>query len=152
MSKSDTPGRKNQAQDGGTLGDAYDRVTDRVSAAYDTAREKAGDAVHGAAVGVEANPLVALLGGLALGAIAGILIPRLDKERELLAPVGARVGDALRAALEAGRSAGSDALAESGLGTDNLRQQAGKLFEHAATVATAAGTAAVGAARDKATR
>ena len=152
MSKSDTAGRKTQPQDTGTLSDTYDRVAERVSAAYSTAREKAGDAVQGATSGVGANPMVALLGGLALGAIAGILIPRLDKERELMGPVGARVGEALRAALDAGRSAGADALADSGLSTDNLRQQASTLFEQATNIATAAGTAAVGAARDKANR
>ena len=128
--------------------DAYGKVSDRVAAAYAAAREKTGQAGEK----IEANPLAALLGGIAIGAIAGALIPRLAKEKELLAPLGDKIGEAARAALDAGKTAGSGALEEAGLSSDQIRQQVSKLVEQALKAASEAGTAAVAAARESATR
>ena len=128
--------------------DAYGKVSDRVAAAYAAAREKTGQAGEK----IEANPLAALLGGIAIGAIAGALIPRLAKEKELLAPLGERIGEAARAALDAGKSAGAGALEEAGLSSDQIRAQVSKLVEQALKAANEAGTAAVEAARESATR
>ena len=41
---------------------------------------------------LDTNPLGVLAGGLALGAIAGALLPRTDREKELMRPVGAKLG------------------------------------------------------------
>ena len=128
--------------------DAYGKVSDRVAAAYAAAREKTGQAGEK----IEANPLAALLGGIAIGAIAGALIPRLAKEKELLAPLGERIGEAARAALDAGKSAGTGALEEAGLSSDQIRAQVSKLVEQALKAANEAGTAVVEAARESATR
>ena len=132
----------------GALTDAYGKVGDRIAAAYAAAREKTA----GAGQTLEANPLSALIGGIAIGALAGALLPRIEKEKELLAPLGARIGDAARAALEAGRSAGTDALDEAGLSGDQLRSQVSKLVEQALKAAGTAGTAAIQAARESSTR
>jgi ElaB/YqjD/DUF883 family membrane-anchored ribosome-binding protein len=132
----------------GALTDAYGKVSERVAAAYAAAREKTA----GAGQTLQANPLGALIGGIAIGALAGALLPRIEKEKELLAPLGARIGDAARAALEAGRSAGTDALDEAGLSTDQLRGQVAKLVEQALKAAGTAGTAAIQAARESSTR
>ena len=132
------------------LGDAYERVTERMNAAYSTAIDKAGSGVQGAASALESNPLVAVLGGIAVGAIAGALIPRLAQEKDLLAPIGGKIGDAARAALDAGKTAGTEALTGAGLSTDSLRGQVSALVDQAIKAAGAAGTAAVGAARDAA--
>jgi ElaB/YqjD/DUF883 family membrane-anchored ribosome-binding protein len=129
-----------------TLSDAYGKVSDRVAAAYAAAREKTA----GAGEKLEANPLAALLGGIAIGAIAGALLPRLEKEKELLAPLGAKIGDAARAALDAGKSAGTGALDEAGLSSDQIRAQVSKLVEQALKAASTAGTAAIEAARESA--
>ena len=128
--------------------DAYGKVSERVAAAYAAAREKTGQAGEK----LESNPLAALLGGIAIGAIAGALIPRLAKEKELLAPLGEKIGEAARAALDAGKSAGAGALDEAGLSTDQIRAQVSKLVEQALKAANEAGTAAVDAARESATR
>lgn len=133
---------------GNALTEAYGKVGERVAAAYAAAREKTA----GAGQTLEANPLSALLGGIAIGAIAGALIPRLEKEKELLAPLGAKIGEAARAALEAGRSAGTGALDEAGLSSDQLRSQVSKLVEQALKAAGTAGTAAIQAARESSTR
>jgi len=128
--------------------DAYGKVSERVAAAYAAARDKTGQAGEK----LEANPLAALLGGIAIGAIAGALIPRLAKEKELLAPLGEKIGEAARAALDAGKTAGSGALEEAGLSSDQIRAQVSKLVEQALKAASEAGTAAVAAARESATR
>jgi len=128
--------------------DAYGKVSDRVAAAYAAAREKTGQAGEK----LEANPLAALLGGIAIGAIAGALIPRLAKEKELLAPLGEKIGEAARAALDAGKSAGAEALEDAGLSSDQIRAQVSKLVEQALQAANEAGTAAVEAARESASR
>ena len=128
--------------------DAYGKVSERVAAAYAAARDKTGQAGEK----LEANPLAALLGGIAIGAIAGALIPRLAKEKELLAPLGEKIGEAARAALDAGKTAGSGALEEAGLSSDQIRAQVSKLVEQALKAASEAGTAAVEAARESATR
>ena len=133
-----------------TLNDAYEKVSDTVVSAYAAARDRASGAAQTTATGIDANPLLALLGGLAMGAIAGALAPRSDKERELLAPVGGRIADAAKAALEAAKTAGTDALGEAGISQDNLRAQSSKLLEQLLKAAGAAGSAAAGAARDAA--
>ena len=132
----------------GARNEAYGKVSDRVAAAYAAAREKTGQAGEK----IEANPLAALLGGIAIGAIAGALIPRLAKEKELLAPLGDKIGEAARAALDAGKTAGAGALEEAGLSSDQIRAQVSKLVEQALQAANEAGTAAVAAARESATR
>lgn len=132
----------------GTLADAYGTVADRVTSAYSAARERATGAVEGTAAGIEANPAVALLGGLALGVVAAALIPRSERETALLEPVGARIADAAKAALEVGKTAGATAFADAGLAPDTLREQARTLFEQAIKAAGTAGAAAVGAARE----
>lgn len=133
-----------QDEDAGTLG----KVSDKVTHAVASVREAATDAAHNVAPGIDANPLLALLGGLAIGAIAGALVPRSDKERELLAPVGARVGDAARAAFDAAKTAGGGALDDAGLNQDGVRQQVAKLFEQLFQAAGSAGKAAFVAARE----
>jgi hypothetical protein len=144
MSKTDQAGENAPKTETGANG--------RIATAYSSVRERAESTAQTAASGIEANPVAALLGGLAIGAIAGALLPRGEKERELLRPVGARIGDAARAAMEAGRSAGTEALADAGLSGDNLRSQSSKLFDQAIKAAGAAGTAAASAARDSARR
>ena len=149
MSMPEAPETETETEAGGSaLSDAYGKVSDRVAAAYAAAREKTA----GAGEKLEANPLAALLGGIAIGAIAGALLPRLEKEKELLAPLGAKIGDAARAALDAGKSAGVDALDEAGLSSDQIRSQVSKLVEQALKAASEAGTAAVEAARESASR
>jgi len=149
MSMPDAPETETETEtSGNTLSDAYGKVSDRVAAAYAAAREKTA----GAGEKLEANPLAALLGGIAIGAIAGALLPRLEKEKELLAPLGAKIGDATRAALDAGKSAGVDALDEAGLSSDQIRAQVSKLVEQALKAASTAGNAAIEAARESANR
>jgi hypothetical protein len=104
------------------------------------------------AASLESNPLAALLGGLALGAAAGALLPRSEKEKALLAPLGERLSNAAQAALEAGREAGAQALKDNELSVDGLRDQVSRLLGHAGEAASAAGAAAFSAARESVTK
>lgn len=123
-------------------------VTTKVTTAYEAALEKTSGAVQNAASVLESNPIAALLGGIALGAAAGALIPRGDREKALLAPLGDKLA-AAAAAIAAGREAGADALKGTALDKDALRNQVSGLFGEATKAATAAGAAAFTAGRDK---
>jgi hypothetical protein len=69
-------------------------------------RETAGDAVEK----LGDNPLALVVGGLAVGMIIGALLPRLAKERELLAPLGQRIADGTGAAVRAARETGKNEI------------------------------------------
>ena len=101
------------------------------------------------ASGIEANPLVLVAGGLALGIVAGALLPRSARERDLLSPVGAKVGGALTAALAAAREAGQAELDELGLNREAARGQVKTLVEGLLHAASTAGAAAAQAATGK---
>lgn len=113
----------------------------------DDMRGKAADAAHRAAQGVEANPLGVLVGGLAVGALAGALIPRSAREKELLAPLGAQIGIRARTAIDAARSAGMEELNNRGLTRDGVRDQAKGLMDGVVQALSTAGTAAAKSAK-----
>ena len=125
--------------------DAYESARQRTSAAYSAARERAGSAYESArdtarsagrraSDGIEANPMGAVLGGLALGAVAGLLLPRTRQEEEWLGPVGRRITDKAREAANAARETGKQQL------SDAAEQAVGALRSSA--------SAAAGAVRD----
>lgn len=90
---------------------------------------------------IENNPLALVAGGVALGAVIGALLPRLAKEKELLAPVGKRIAEGASAAATAARDAGKaeiDALLPQ---RDVAKDQLGKIIGNAFTAAKDAATA-----------
>lgn len=97
--------------------------------------------------GVDGFPVAALIGGVALGAVLGALLPRTRKEAELFGPIGETINDRAKSAAGAARDAGQAKLDELGLSTDAAGKQVGKLIESVAQVAEIAGTAAVEAIR-----
>ena len=113
-----------------------------------SAREGATGAAQRLADGIESSPLALVAGGLALGAVAGAFLPRSDRERSLLAPVGAKIGGALTAAVAAAREAGQSELDGLGLNRQTARDQARTLVDGllkaASTAATAGAQAATG--------
>jgi len=68
---------------------------------------------------IDAMPLVALAGGLALGALIASVLPQTEREVELLEPVGSKVTDAGRSAVDKAREAGKAKVDE--LAGDKLR-------------------------------
>lgn len=114
-----------------------------------SSREKLSDAARRATEGLEANPLGVVVGGLAVGAIVGALLPRSDREKQLLAPAGKRINETARAAVQAAREAGYAELDQRGLTKHAAKDQAKGLIDGLGKALTHAGTAAAGAARGK---
>ena len=125
------------------------RHTDEPQTPYDRARAVTTDATRRTVEAVEGNPLGILVGGLAVGALAGALLPRSDKERELLAPVGKRLGETARAAADAAKQAGHAELQNRGLTADAGRDQFKSLLGNVAKALSSAGAAGAKAATNK---
>lgn len=129
----------------GRLREGYTHARDAAADALD----RAGEAARRTAAGIDGNPVGLLVGGLAVGVIAGALLPRSDRERELLAPVGAKIGAHAKAALEAAREAGQAELDNAGISKDAARDQVRGLLDGLGKAVTSAGTAAAKAAAQK---
>ena len=125
------------------------RAKDKMGTAIDTASGGAADAARRTAAGIDANPLGILVGGLALGALVGALIPRSAQEKELLAPVGKTIGERARAAIAAARETGQTELSQIGLTRNAARSQVRGLVDSLVTVAQNVGTAAAKSATDR---
>ena len=85
-----------------TASKVYHDAGDKASEVLEVSREKTKRVVNN----LESNPLGILVGGLAVGALAGALLPRSAREKELLAPVGKRLSETLVAATAAAKDAG----------------------------------------------
>lgn len=129
---------------------AIDKTKEVAITVLDTTRGGAREAARRTAEGIEANPMSILVGGLALGVLAGALLPRSESEGKLLAPLGKRITDTATAAVHAARDAGKEELGALGISRDAARDQAGKLIQGVLKALTTAGTAAVSASTAKA--
>ena len=82
-----------------------------------------------------ANPAALLAGGVALGVVVGMLLPRIDAERQALDPVGRRLADsatsAVRAAREAGQSEIENLLPDRGAAKERVTQLLDTVLEAA---------------------
>jgi ElaB/YqjD/DUF883 family membrane-anchored ribosome-binding protein len=127
----------------------YGAARDAAGKAIDTTRESAREAARRAAEGIEANPLAVLVGGVALGVLAGALIPRTEQEGKLLGPVGKRLSDTATGAALAARDAGKAELDALGLNKTAARDQVGKLLGGVVQALSSAGAAAAKASSSK---
>lgn len=121
---------------------------ERASAAYSTARETAATVRTRTATGIDENPMVAVVGGIAVGALLGALLPRSQKEAEVLAPIGDKLAGLAKNALAAAKDAGQDTLDELGINKDAAREQVNRLLDGAGKAASSAGSAAAEAIRE----
>jgi len=117
--------------------------------ALDTTRQTARDAARRTAEGIEANPISVLVGGVALGVLAGALLPRTEQESKLLGPVGRRLTDTASGAAQAARDAGKAELDSLGLNKDAARVQVGKVIDGVIKALSSAGAAAAKASTGK---
>jgi hypothetical protein len=128
-----------------TAAKVYHDAGDKAAEALDASKETARRTVNN----LESNPLGILVGGLVVGALAGVLIPRSAREKSLLAPLGKRLGETAIAATAAAKAAGQSELGELGLTKDNARGQAKGLVEGIVKALTTAGTAGAKAVSQK---
>ncbi len=112
----------------------------------ESVRETAQGAARRTVEGIEHNPLSVLVGGIAVGVLAGALLPRTDRENEMLGPVGKKITEGAVAAAKAARDAGTAELVAAGISRDAAREQASKLFEGVMSAVKTAGDAAAKAA------
>ncbi|HYD37008.1 MAG TPA: hypothetical protein VEA60_05310 [Allosphingosinicella sp.] len=132
---------------------AYESARERTAAAYAAARERAGTAYGSAGrragEGIDANPVAAVVGGLAIGAIVAAMLPRTRREDALLGTAGRRLNESAREAARAAREAGKDQLDELGLSKDGLRSKLDEFTGRAVGALRDSAGAAAGAARGK---
>lgn len=130
---------------------AFETARDRTAAAYATARERAGSAYETAgrktSEGIESNPVAAVVGGLAIGALVAALLPRTSREEELLGGVGRKITDSAREAARAAKEAGRGQLDELGLSRDGLQSKLNDFTDKAVGAVKSSAGAAAGAAR-----
>lgn len=119
-------------------------------ASADTSHAGVHDAGRKASELIEANPLGVLVGGLAVGALVAALLPRSEREKQMLAPVGKRVSATALAAFAAAKEVGRQELDSRGLTPSAAKDQARSLLQEFAKAAGNAGKAAAEAGREKA--
>jgi len=117
--------------------------------ALETTRETAREAARRTSQGIEANPLAVLVGGVAIGVLAGAVIPRTEQESKLLGPVGKRINDTAAGAAQAAKDAGKAELDALGLNREAARDQVGKLLDGVIKALSSAGSAAAAKAASK---
>ena len=100
---------------------------------------------------MEANPLAVLAGGAAIGILAGAVLPRTERESDMLGPVGKRLTAAASAAAAAARDTGFEELEAHGISGKAARAQIGQLLDGVVQAASSAGEAAASAAAANAT-
>jgi len=116
--------------------------------AYDNARTSAASVGRKAGDGIGEAPLIALAGGLAIGALLAALLPKTTKEGELLGPMGEKLTGTARAAAEAAKDAGKARLEELGLTRDAGAETLKSILKGAGDATKASAQAALGAVRD----
>lgn len=110
-------------------GDAITTAKDRAGELMGSARDTATQARQRTADGIDASPVAALIGGLALGALAAAVLPRTRKEDELFGDIGTRINDTARDAALAAKDAGRDKLGEMGINKDAAIDKAKELAQ-----------------------
>jgi hypothetical protein len=125
-------------QQNSTSSTARERAID----AYDSARERAREQVGG-------SPLLALGGGLALGALVGALLPKSKAEERLMGKVGSRITTSARDAYDAAKEAGREKLTELNITRDAGAGAVQSLIDGLGEAARSSGQAAVDAVRTR---
>ncbi|RDE05113.1 hypothetical protein [Sphingomonas aracearum] len=120
---------------------------DTLGRAVTDAREQASLAARRTVEAIEANPLPAVVGGLAVGVIAGALLPRAQQERQLLAPVGRKLASTTKDAVAAAKDSGRAELGALGLTRDSASQHGSQVAQNVLRAVIAASTAALAASK-----
>ncbi len=122
--------------------DTMATAKDKASEMLDSARSSATVARQKTADGIDASPVAALIGGLALGALAAAVLPRTRKEDELFGEIGGRINDTARDAAQAAKDAGRDKLDELGINKDAAMDKAKELAQSVSGVVKESASAA----------
>jgi ElaB/YqjD/DUF883 family membrane-anchored ribosome-binding protein len=133
VAKSDGPEAGGRTRgSGGRAADAYQTARERTVSAYEAARDRAADVTRQASEQISVYPVGAVIGGLALGALVGFLLPASRRERDLLSPTGKKITEAARSAAQRGIDAGKEQI-------DEIRSRAAKKVGEAVVEAVGGG-------------
>ena len=88
--------------------EAYAAARERTSSAYGSARETVSGAGQRASDAIGSNPVGAVIGGFALGAIVAAVLPRSERESRALGGVGHKLADTARTAVQSATQAGKE--------------------------------------------
>ena len=124
-------------------------VRQRAIEAYDGARDGVAGVGRKANDAIDEAPLIALAGGLALGAILAAILPRSDSETRALRPVTDKLAGTAKAAATAAKDAGTLRLADLGLTREKGAETLRSIFESAGDAAKTSAQAALSAARTR---
>lgn len=98
---------------------------------------------------VDRNPLAIVAGGLAIGAIIGMLLPKTERETKALGKAGKAINNTAKRATDAAKAAGKARVDELGLNADSIRDQFRDLVGKATEAVKAAGKAAADETRKR---
>ncbi len=115
-------GQKNEG--GSRAAGAYEAARSRTSSAFRTTRESVSGVGRRTTNQISANPVGAVIGGFALGAIVAAVLPRTERESQALGEVGHKLTDAARTAVQSATQAGKEQI-------DQIRETAVTQVGHA---------------------
>jgi hypothetical protein len=92
--------------------EALDAARERTASAYETARSRAGDVTRQASEQLSVYPIAAVVGGFVVGALAAALLPRSEREAQLLGSTGRKLTEAAKDAAHKGLDAGREQIDE----------------------------------------
>lgn len=127
--------------------EAYASARTKASEAATSARINAKRAASKTSEGIKTNPIAAVAGGLAIGAIVAALVPRTKREDETLGKTGKKLRDTAGKAAKAARDAGQSKLDSLGVNSEAARGQVKELLKKVGEAAGTAGTAAADTVR-----
>lgn len=98
--------------DGGSsrASELLDAARERTASAYEVARSRASDVTRQAQDQLAVYPVAAVIGGFAVGALLAAVLPRTEREREMLGTTGRKITGAAREAAQRGFDAGKEQL------------------------------------------
>jgi ElaB/YqjD/DUF883 family membrane-anchored ribosome-binding protein len=127
--------------------EAYDKSKDAASRSVQSTRHLANKAAIKSGDTIDQNPLAMVIGGIALGAIIGALLPKSDREEKILGGTGKKLNAKAREMANAAKAAGKEKIDNLGINKESARDQFRDLVSKATEAVKAAGQAASDAAR-----
>jgi ElaB/YqjD/DUF883 family membrane-anchored ribosome-binding protein len=128
---------------------AFEKGKDAAATGVEQSKVTARQAKAKTIESVDKSPLAIILGGIAIGAIVGALLPRTERETKVLGKAGKKLNKKARKIAEAAKVAGMSQVDTLGLNGEAMRAQFRELVSKAALAVKAAGQAATEAAKEK---
>lgn len=128
---------------------AFETGREAAARGVNTSKDLAAKAFVKSGDSIDRNPLAIVLGGMAIGAIVGALLPRTESEVKVMGKTGKKLNKKAKKMAEAAKAAGKDKVDSLGLNSDAIRDQFKILVNKAAEAVRAAGDAATEAAKKK---